>query len=113
MAAILNIGVYIDREFTFINMSGWEPTEIISFFHQVLYHKQQLVHVKKVVELPDKIKLVYQSVELLAQVDFYYSNDAVLSNSERTWLRQDAVMLKNKSLVRRRYSMDLNMFFFI
>lgn len=81
------------------HVDGWEPVEILAYFQQVLYRKQELVNVKKVLDLPDQIKLIYQSPEPLSQADFYYTNDLISSNSERSWLRQDAVIDAKKRII--------------
>lgn len=81
------------------HVDGWEPAEIIAFFQQELYHKQQLVNVKKVQVRPTLIRLAYQSPEPLSQADFYYTNDVASKNSARIWLRQDALIDAKRQIV--------------
>jgi dienelactone hydrolase len=88
--SIRNVSIIPDMLHSHID--GWEPIEIKAFIDQELFGDRQLARVGKVVELSDHLEVKYKAVSPLKSADFYYSNDTTSLNTERHWIRQDALI---------------------
>lgn len=65
--------------------TGWQPAEIAAFFNSIFKGGIPLPKISGVEKLPGAIKFSYESPSSLKNANFYYTNDTVNINAERSW----------------------------
>jgi dienelactone hydrolase len=64
---------------------GWRPKEIAAFFNSIFNDGVPLARITTVEKRDTILRLGYESKMTLKQARFYYSNDTISINAERSW----------------------------